>query len=249
MKSIKRIAIIILLVAIIMIIVGISFYFSNKRSKIKETIEEVNQIVLSSASKEELLKKVNSEKINSFIIMTGPDSYIAEKPSKDLIEKYNLSNYEKVQTQLVERVEKKIKDNFKTIMSDETFEDNNATVYRGLLKTYYQIYYLHDLQDLQQKIIAEKLITEEDNEILEYKAKIIAMKVIDNYLDIYDNKKEYCSFTVYIYDDEKKTADSFASYLNMLQGSNYDNDTTKKLEQSAEIRINGYYEEAKNVTI
>ena len=246
MKNKKKI--IIIGIAIVLLIVGIVLVIINNNSNnMKKTLEKVNNLALKGATKNELSKIFRTEELESDYMLTGPDCYMRLKPTEAKVKEYNLSNYIKEQDKLSKTVEKSIEENFFTLINDTTTKENNATVYSGVVRTFYQLEYLQDLKELQKLILTEYKENNTLNEDIDnYKAKVVAMKILDKKLDNYKNKDEYSGFNIYVYEDDAKTGSSFVSYMNMLQGINYHNDDVNKLEETREQRIKDYLEEAKN---
>jgi len=249
MKNKKKL--IIIGFAIIFIVIGVVLVINNNYNKnMKKTLEKVNSLALKGATKNELSKIFKTDDLESDYLLTGPDCYMRLKPSDEKIKENSLSSYVKEQDKLSKTVEKNIEENFYTLISDTTRKENNATVYSGVVRTFYQLEYLQDLKAIQSSIINEyKENNEVDEEIDNYKAKIVAMKILDKKLDTYKNKDEYSGFNIYVYEDDTKTGSSFVSYMNMLQGINYHNEYVNKLEDTREERIKEYIEEAKNNNI
>lgn len=249
-KSIRKIAII-LIIIVILILVGIivkNTLFEKKKEDINSKMENISQLAINGATKEELSKYFNTEKLDGNSIMTGPDSYMREMPSEETIKEYKLSEYIKLQDKLAANVEKKIKDNFTFILGKKTADDNGGVVYTGSVKGYYQLEYLLDLKTLQGTLSEE--YKEDNDEVTNYKAKVIAMKILDDYLSIYENKKYFGGVNLYIYaDDEDKTTTSYLSFLSTLQGVTYNNEDVNKLEDTRDTRLKEYLENAKNKKI
>ena len=233
-------AAILLITSLILIIVK-----SSKSSAVEKKLNKINQLVINGSSKESLSKYMNVDKIDGNYLMTGPDCYMREKPNDQAIKDNKLDTYVKQQNKYASNVEKKIKENFQFIMNDNTFKDNGAKVYTGVVRGYYQLEYMLDLKEIQKQLI-EKLNVE-DEEINQYKAKVIGMKILNNYLSIYENKDNYSGINIYVYEDKDMTDSSIASYLNMLQGVNYSNKEVVELEETREQRIKEYIDkEIKN---
>ncbi len=244
-----KIGIITICIAFIFMIVALLLFSKNQdiSMKMKDKIAQVNNLVISSATKEELATAINVDDINSLSIMTGEDSYMRLLPSKNKIDEYNLQKYQKEQDSLATIVEKSIKDNFVFELEKKTAKINDATVYYGVLKAFYQMTYLQDLQELQRVLFEEYKLSNgiTDEEVEQYKAKVVAMKILNEKLNQYKNNDQYCGAAVYQYEDEESTSMSLLSYLNLLQGINFHNEDVEELENTREERITKYIEEAK----
>ncbi|MDO4995753.1 MAG: hypothetical protein Q4E69_01105 [Bacilli bacterium] len=223
----------------------IKFDSKDNTKETKEMIEELNTLLINGGTKEEIIALTGIDEIDSRILLTGPDSYMALYPDKSEINNENIDAYIEEQNKLVKNVENKIKSNFNATVQDIKEEDNSK-VYKVLLKSYYQITYLEDLQELQKKVLLASSL--ENNTLNNYKSKVLALKILDSHLDYYVNKDENCLAILYDYKDDKdKTKQSIISYINMLQGINYHNeeiieeDVIKKNK-----RLQEYIVEAKN---
>ena len=155
----------------------------------------------------------------------------------------NLDNYVIIQDELATNVEKKIQSNFDYSISN-VIEEDDYTQYSVLLKSYYQIAYLLDLEELQKQLLVKS--AQEDNEVNNYKAKVIALKILDKRLDDYVNKDENCMANLYRYqNDEERNNSSLLSYINLLQGLNYNNEKIFTENQlNITERMNTYINEA-----
>lgn len=247
-KDLEKLGIILVaVIAVITILVlGIKSNKSGSTLSIKERVNKVNKLVIAGVSKEELNKVIKSDKLDSNYLLTGEDCYFRLKPSNEIIKNNNLANYSKIQNTLATKVEKLVSEELEIQMNDDKYirKENNAKVYSGTLKSFYLTQYLVDLKNLEEKVYAEYSIEDNDNEILRYKSKVMAMRILDEHLGEYKNLDQYSGFNIYVYEDDSKTADSIVSYLNMLQGVNYSNETVTNLEKTREERLTSYLEDA-----
>lgn len=216
----------------------------------KNLINNLNDKLLNGASAEEIKQLTGIPEINPLSLLTGPDSFVALKPSEEVELANNLTEYVTLQTQLVKNVEEKIRTNFTYTVEEETDNTENYVVYKVALKSYYQIAYLLDLQELQKQLLALDQ-SPESLEIKEYKAKVVAMKILDEKLDEYVNDDEYSIANVYEYkNDKEKTIASLSAYLSILQGLNYhDKIIMEQYEQNRVERIASYITSAKQNNI
>ena len=229
---------------ILIIIVALLIAFVDKPDNTMKTrIIKINDLITTSASKNSILKVIEAKDIDAINIMTGPDSYIRQKPNSKIINENNLQSYVVTQNKLSERIEKRVINSLDYSIADMTTVENNARIYHVRLKTYYQMEYIQDLRLMTDELLKRVIV--ENEEVDRYKAKIIAMKVLDKKLKEYENIDEYCVANVYKYSDSKEsTATSLKSYLAALQGVNYNNDRIIELEETRETRINDYIEQA-----
>ena len=246
-KDLEKLGIILVVVisVITILVLGIKANKDGSTLSIKDRVDKVNKLVIAGVSKEELNKVIKSDKLDSNYLLTGEDCYFRLKPSDEIIKNNNLANYSKIQNTLANKVEKLVSEELEIQMNDDKYirKENNAKVYSGTLKAFYLTQYLVDLKNLEEKIYAEYSI-EDNNEILRYKSKVMAMRILDEHLGEYKNLDQYSGFNIYVYEDDSKTADSIANYLNMLQGVNYSNETVTNLEKTREERLTSYLEDA-----
>ena len=240
-KRNNKLLVIILVVAAILLLTSLILLIVNSSgNKVERKLNKINQLVINGSSKDALSKYMNIDKIDGNYLMTGPDCYMREKPDDETIKANKLEKYVSLQNKYASNVEKKIKENFQFIMGEKTFKDNGATVYTGVVRGYYQLEYMLDLKEMQRQLI--ETLKLENEEINQYKSKVIGMKILDNYLSQYENKKYYSGTNIYVYEDQDKTDLSMSNYLNMLQGVNYNNEDVDKLEETRISRIKEYIE-------
>ena len=250
-----RIIIEIIISILIVILLGVIMFNiikpidkSNPKIKdMKDTINELTEKLINSSTKEEITDLTGIEEIESSMLMTGPDSYTGEKPSNKLITNYKLDDYITLQDKLQSNLESKIKNNFNYKVEDPK-KENDHNIYSVSINSYYYLVYIQDLKEIQKQIInsIEESNTIEEIEVNNFKAKIIAMKILDSKLDDYINSNEYCTALVYEYkDDNEKTIKSIKSYLSLLQGINYQNEKIETFSTNRGIRITNYINEAK----
>lgn len=235
--------IIIILVSVITIASGIVLVLRDEQKSatkddpktqekvVTEYVEKLNKVLMDGGTKQQYLSVLRREKILDTDIMTGPDMYLRQKPSKKVIQKNSLSSYEKKGEELAKTLEKAIKDNFECeIEGVLTKEDYLAVLVT--YKTFYYNAYIKDLNAIQNELLIKagydfENITSEQEKTIEvdsYKAKVKAASLLNDRLEMYKNKEE--SKRVYINFDEKKiegNSDNFLSYLMNLEGYTYTN--------------------------
>lgn len=227
-KQKVRLIIEIILMIVLIILLGIitinviKIEPNNKNKNTKEKIVELNELLINGGTKEQIkeLIGIDADSIDSRSLMTGPDSYMYERPSDKIISENNLEKYVIAQEKYAKNVEKKIKSNFNyEIISVQ--KENDYKVYSVSLKSYYQVAYLIDLRSLEEYLIHS---AKDDDDITKYKIKVSAMAILNENLDEYMNNDETCVANLYEYEDMKKTQKSFLAYLNQVQGINYHNE-------------------------
>ena len=212
---------------------------ANEEKNTKDLIENLNKLLINGGSKEEIIELTGLDDVDETSLMTGKDCYMRTRPDDKTIKDNNLDNYVIIQDELSSNVEKKIQSNFYYSI-DDVQEEDDYTQYSVLLKSYYQIAYLLDLEELQKQLLAKSGL--EESEVNNYKAKVIALKILNERLDDYVNNDENCMANLYRYKNDKERNDSsLLSYINLLQGLNYHNEKVFTENQlNITERINTY---------
>jgi|GEM_PF-3228748 len=222
----------------------------------KKLMDYTNYLILNGASMNELRKAFNTEGVGHADILTGDDSYLRLKPSDELIERHELSDYVKKASSYATRVEEKIKANFAYELVDvEANEAGNAVMISVKVKAYLYKSYLSDLNGLQNKLLEEagrkKLLDSyrggemsDELTVAMYKAKVKAMEILDKYLDDYANN-EYVNLNMPLEDGRKDTA-SLYTYFSLAGGmsSSKSNSMPQPQPQSIETRVSTYMSNA-----
>ena len=240
----------IVFIAILCIGIGIGLllgannrYIESKQITKKEArnyIEELTNIIINGKNRNELVELLgNGDMLLDTYIMTGDDMYLRESPDETIIENYNLEEYVTLGETLANNLEQKIKDNFEYEITGVLSYDDSIDV-TVTFKTYYYTAYINDLTMLQDVLLAnldydlDNLENQEQYLVDQYKAKIKAALLLNNYLDRYVNANESLntaiSFINKIIDDSD---DEFLSYLISLNGYTYDNTGYIFLEEDA----------------
>ncbi len=247
-KLIIIIPIVVILLAIILIFLLNSLKEKpnpDKSKVVEDVIQNVfyNDSITISDLKKELQSAMPSEEV-----FLGKDSVIRKKPSDELIKRNNLKAYESIQNKYYKNVEKKFKENasYKIVASD----DKKVSI--DVIPWYYS-QYASDLSKLTYKLLnyANYEVTEDnygskEYEVNEYKARVIAMRIMNRHLDEYDNNtKEVLKCEVEFTGDKPGEFDYYTVYL-MLEGITAEKAPSK--DEQAE-RINQYIEDAKQAGI
>ena len=246
----RKVQLFIFLVLLLIVLVAIRYIYLPENT-MKQRITYLTQLISKKSSRNSYIEYIGINDFSNTSIMTGKDSFIREKPSNKDIETHRLEEYVKLQDELATKVEKKIISNLEYKVGEMADIEDNTIIYHVELKTYYEIEYQLDLIELRDKLLEEYKNKNEsiNEEIARYKAKVIAMKLLDDKLKNYENSNEYCVANIYYYKDSYKTSKSLVSYLNALQGSNYNNDVIDTLTSTREERIKDYIDDAKEYGI
>lgn len=250
MKKKTKIIIISLIVLIIIItaILVIVFWPKNQEKSYtkKEIIEEISKGFVNGISKGELEELMN-QKVLDITMMMGEDAYLLQTPSKELIDKYKLDTYVKENKRYFASLERKIRENYSWKFDGET--KANQDTYLVTVKTYQYGVYLADLE------VMESLLTQnysfenaEDQEINNYKAKIIAMKLLNSHLDDYISDSEPKTTAIFFKDiDSEETKNSLAQYIMNLSGyANGQDERINDMEINRTQRMQEYIDAAIN---
>ena len=234
-KLIFAMVILVIIIAVIIII----FLPKDKEEKAynkKETIEEISNGLVNGMSKKDLEKLLN-QKISEQTIMTGKDAYLLKAPSNDLIEKYNLDKYVTVQKTYFEKLDSKIKNEYSWKFEGET--KGNQAYYYITINVYNYGIYLNDINEIQKQLLENyKATNNAEQEINEYKAKIIAMKLLDSHLDDYGNTQKTIAISFTNIDNDETKA-SLMQYLVDLAGYNSASDDIN----ARPVKIKNFIEE------
>lgn len=248
-KRIFLFCIILLFVITLIVIVFLPKKENNEISYTKkEIIEKISEGFANGISKKELEKLVNQE-LSDKTIMTGKDAYLLKTPSDKLIQKYNLDNYVTNQKTYFEKLDSKIKENYSWSFEGDA-QDNQAAYYISV-KTYEYGIYLSDLEEIQNQLLENyKSDNDEENEINQYKAQVVAMKLLDSHLDEYLNNNQPKTITIsFTNSDSDETKASLLQYLIDLAGYNQAGEDTTNTIQDRPARMKTIIDEALNSSI
>ena len=227
----NKIIICLIIVLIIFIISLIAFYPSE---------EKQHQL----SQKEIIEKKLMSQELTAQSIMIGEDSYLSQKPNSSVIKKYNLDNFVDEQKKYLNNLEKIIKNNYYWEFLNEVEE--NQQIYYIRIQTYnYGVYY-QDIETLMSIILSNyQTKNDEEQMVNKYKAKVVAMKLLDSHISEYENKDETKDVVVeFSKNNQDETKNSLAQYLIDLSGYNYN--SINEMNENRQTRIQNYITNAIN---
>lgn len=246
-KKTKIIISALVLAIIIAIVIIIALWPKHKEEKSytkKEIIEKISNGFANGISKDELESLMNQE-VQDKTMMTGEDAYLLQTPSKKLIDKYNLNNYVKQNKTYFSNLEKKIKENYYWEFDGEVKE--NQTNYFIKVKTYNYGVYLADLEEMVGLLTNNyPFENSEEQEINDYKAKIIAMKLLDSHLDDYISSSDPKTIAIFFQQiNSTETKNSLIQYLIDLSGyANGLDERINNMEINRTERMQSYINEA-----
>lgn len=191
----------------------------------KETKNNIEVVTSKDITYDKMIEVLGKKTANVNINL-GENSYLRNRPSKELIKKYNLESYITKQEDLVKKVEKRYLDNLDYKMINSKVEGKKVCQ-EIEIKTYYYALYLNDLINLTNELVADNItdITKDEKvEINYFKGQIKAMEVLDKHLDEYENKTNEKVISKVCYKNNKpETEDEMLSLVIALQGGTYSN--------------------------
>lgn len=196
-------------------------FFNNKK-----TVDEINGAVGGGLIKSD--------------VFIGKDGLLGYKPDSNKIK--NLNNYVKRQDVEKEKVEKKYLDN----TTYETYKDGENVIFE--IKAWNFATYSEDLYALELELIKldgydiNTFINyySDENEIIEYKARVKAMTIINDYLDFY-NSQDMRKMTFIIENGKAYPGDLFSLYMNF---NGFTSNFYKENSNTNNERVNRYIKDA-----
>lgn len=260
MKKNKKLIIIIIAVLCLTIIAMILVLNNQNDKKItKEEVQEITKLTNSNIdtieSDDITYDKITSligKKVSNIHINVGPNSYLRNRPSEEVIEQYGLNEYIDLQEKLAQKVEKKYLDNLQYEIIDTKRQDNQVCQTVEITSYYYALY-LHDLINLTNSLTTydvEEVSQSVEAEVDLFKSQVKAMQVLDNHLNDYDNTlKETTTGTLCYVNQELVGGDNLLSFIGALQGETYGNcNFSAQVNITAsDNRLKQYLQEAKEI--
>lgn len=225
------------------------------KEEIQETTKLTNNNIDTIESDNITYDKITSligKKISNIHINIGPNSYLRNRPSEEVIQQYKLEDYINLQEKLADKVEKKYLDNLQYKIIDTKKQDNQICQTIEITSYYYALY-LHDLINLTNSLATydvEDVSQSIQAEVDLFKSQVKAMQVLDNHLNDYDNTlKETTTGTLCYVNQELVGGDNLLSFIGALQGETYGNCNFSAPVNitASDNRLKQYLKEAKEI--
>jgi len=250
----KKIILLSLIILVVVIVLLVVLWPRNEKITKKEireyennTTTNMEKITSSDITLKEMETIVGKD-IANIHLTVGENSYLRNRPSDEVIKKYNLEDYVKKQEKLVKQVEERYLKALEYEVIDSQVQKNKVCQTIEI-STYYYALYLIDLINLTNEIVDEDLPDVEESigtEIAYFKGQIAATEILNKHLDDYENKsKEKTSATVCYKNGKVEDEDQMLSLMVAMQGETYSNcDFSKEENQKlANERLAKYIKE------
>lgn len=205
---------------------------NSKESTVENTRYQLNQLLETELVDKNLTKSKVEEilgiPVSSQMYIMGNDSYIMERPSDQLVKKYNLSEYVEKQKIYAENIQNEFLKEYAYELTTAQQVGNEIHQTVSITTFYYGLYTL-DINDLITWIVLEKKIDlsgeiTEQQDIEVYKYKVMIMGLLDKNLDVYKNKeKERVEVEIYYSNGGPSSKDDLFSLLCNIYGLTYKN--------------------------
>ena len=153
------------------------------------------------------------------VTFIGKDSALRYRPDQNIIKAYGLQKYIEEQDKYSEKVEDIA---IKNISYKIIKVNKNSINYK--IKPWYMYKYSYDLNILKELIMqdakfktTEKNVFKEDYEVNEYKARVVALKILDKHLEEYDNNNEVLELK-FIFNGKRAAENELLSLYYTMEG-------------------------------
>lgn len=244
----KKIVIIVLVILVLLVLIFIPKGKEITKKEIKEykekTTEKIDTITNEDVTFDSFKKEIGKN-ITNVHITVGENSYLRNRPSKEIIKKYDLEKLVQKEDSLADEVEKRY---LSALEYDivKTDVKKNKVCYEVEIKTYYYALYLIDLINLTNEIAPGDVADASESveaEVEYFKALVKSEEILSNYLDDYENKtNEKTSATVCYKNGKVESEDQMLSLAVALQGETYSNCnfSLKEVQNQANERMAKY---------
>lgn len=234
MKTKRKIVLTLFIIAIILLIIGVSLIIINRQDtsssfqqRATNYVEDLSNEIINGTSKNNLLKLLKQEDYATDGIITGNDMFLMSNFTNQQIANYNLTDYIQTSETLRYSLEKEIKNNFDYRIEsiDDTNEGTEVTI---LYKSFNFYSYFNDLGVIQGELLTLagyniNDMPETDLALIDsYKAKIISANILNQYLDTYKTDSYLLSTIIFVNNKSQDSSEYFLNYFNSLKGIDYD---------------------------
>ncbi len=236
-KNISIILFLIIFIFSFIILISSQIYDSRpqkiKKRSVKQVTDELDLLLSKKLVNENLtmgnLKKILGYPISNNMFFLGKDSFIAEGINPTISSRYHLEKYEKRQREYVNHIKKAFEEKYQYEIVDKEKSEEYIyehirinTIYYGLYSTCLEDLISYGLEQKNIGIDERKLSDKEQAE--SYKLKVLAMKVLDDDLNVYKNlDNETVDVTIIYKNGEPQNKDELFSLLCNINGLTYPN--------------------------
>ena len=253
-KRIKYILIVLIIIILLLIVICISTRKHPQNVEIDKEVSDVVEVITNEEITYEEFVKLIGKKVPNVNIAVGPNSYLRNKPNKDVIKKYKLEEYVKLQDELASKVEKKYIEHLKVESVQEDVREDHACYYLRVTSFFYALY-LNDfinLTNAQLDVDVSDIVGHPKQQAEYLKKEVMTLKILDNHLDYYDNDNNDVFITRICYKNQKiENSSMMLSLVLALQGNGYPNVdfSNKKNQQLSQERLQQYLKEVETTTL
>lgn len=215
--------------------------YTKKEQEIKNIIDNV---FLNKNSTSSDIDSITGES-NGYIVI-GNDSYLKRKLDDSIMNENGLNVYRNKQLDYASKVEEKYLSNIKYNLK----EDSMGNVEIDITSWYFSLY-CSDVNLLKMKLMQEANVdmtlvetNYKEFSIYEYKARIVAMKIINDYLDNYNNKNEIIKLLFEYENDIPANNQYYSLYNNLIANTSIYMPNTDDRVNEQKNRVDDYYNNA-----
>lgn len=243
--------IVISLLSIMIISLIIVLIVNNKPFNKEKYVDKIvtNVFLNKNISIEKLENTLQQPMINE-VTFIGKDSALRYRPDQSIIKTYGLQKYIEEQDKYSEKVEDIA---IKNISYQIVKVNKNSINYK--IKPWYMYKYSYDLNILKELImedakfkITEKNVFKEDYEVNEFKARVVALRILDNHLEDYDNKNEVLELK-FIFNGKRAAENELLSLYYTMEGvtsKTSPNKMTKEERKKEKEKMINYLKESQS---
>ena len=243
--------IVISLLSIMIISLVIVLIVNNKPFNKEKYVDKIvtNVFLNKDISIEKLESTLQQPMINE-VTFIGKDSALRYRPDQSVIKAYGLQKYIEEQNKYSEKVENIAIENisYKIVKINK-----NSINYK--IKPWYMYKYSYDLNILKELImedakfkITEKNVFKEEYEVNEFKARVVALKILDKHLEDYDNNNEVLELK-FIFNGKRAAENELLSLYYTMEGvtsKTSPNKMTKEERKKEKEKMKNYLKESQS---